>query len=95
MVTLTFGEAANFFQSSCSILHSHNNVQGFNSLPPRQYLLSSVFFGDSYLSWWGVVSHGGFDLPCLIGNDIEHFCMCSLTTVHLIWRNIYSNSLPI
>ena len=42
-----------------------------------------------------MVSHSGSICISLMTNDVEQFFICLLSTVYLLWRNVYSSPLSI
>lgn len=83
------------FQSGCTVLQSHQQPMRVPIFPqPRHPLLPSAFLIRPILA--GEKCYV-MVLICisLLTSDVGHFFLCLLAFVYLLWRNVYSNLLPI
>ena len=77
------------FQSSCTILHSTSNTEGFLS-PTITNII--VFLNYVIIVGYKVLSHCGLDDTSLKTNDVQHYFMCLLDICIFLWRNVYLSS---
>ena len=70
-----------------------SNVQGFRL--PTSLPMLTVCFDFSHPSGCKMLSHCGFDLGSLITILLNSFSCACWPFVCLLWRNVYSNPLPI
>ena len=80
---------------SCPIQRPHG-LQPTRLLHPWDFPGKDTGWVASFLHLRGykMVSHCGLICLFLMTNDVEHFFMC-LLAVYLLWRNMYSDPLPI
>ena len=97
---LIFEETYTIFRSSCTILHSHPQCTRVPISPHScQHLVYSVFFSffnSSHPNGCEVVSLCVLICISFMFSDVEHlFHVLNGHLKNLLWRNAYSNPLPI
>jgi len=93
-----------FLRYLCTVLFSivvvpfyipTNSAGGFHFLHTLSAFVICGLMNDDYSDWCEVVTHGSFGFISLVIKDVEHFFMCCWPSVYLLWRNVYSDLLPI
>lgn len=93
---LTFcGTAKLFSQAAVPFYISPSSLWGFHFL----YILTNTccyhLFHYNYSGEYEVVFHCKCDLHFLIANEVEHFFMCLLAFLYLLWKTVISDPLSI